>query len=103
MNTERSRTITLHKPIVYKGSELYEITVNPPTIGALRQAQAHTRNGRTDEAQTKFGITLVARCTGLDDSAVDMMEGDAFLVALEFASSFLGDDKQKASSDEQST
>jgi hypothetical protein len=98
--SERSKTIELHRPITYKGSELNEITLNPPTIGALRQAQAHTRNGRTDEAQTKFSIALVARCAGIDDAAAEMLEGDSFMEALEFASSFLGDDKKTASAAE---
>jgi hypothetical protein len=102
VSSERSKTIELHRPITYKGSELHEITVNPPTIGALRQAQAHTRSGRSDEAQTKFSITLVARCAGLNDEAVEMLEGDSFMEALEFASGFLGDDK-KTASDEEST
>jgi len=100
--TERTKTIELHRQIKFKGSELHEITLNPPTIGALRQAQAHTRNGRTDEAQTKFGIALVARAAGLDDAAIEMMDGDSFLEALDWVSSFLGEEKKDSSTAESS-
>jgi Phage tail assembly chaperone proteins, E, or 41 or 14 len=93
VSQERTLTISLHRSITYKGSKLDEITLNPPTIGQLRQAQAHTRNGRTDEAQTKFGIALVARVAGLDDDAVEQLDGDIFLQALKFVSGFLGEEE----------
>lgn len=87
--TDRSTTIQLDKPIVYKGSELHEIILNPPTIGAIRQAQAKFRRGRTDEAQTEFGIALIARCAGLDEESVNGLEADVFFQAMDFVNSFL--------------
>lgn len=99
---ERQRVITiaLHNTISYKGSTLSEITVNPPTMGAMRQAQGHQRNGITTESNTKMGVALVARCAGIDDAAVEQMEADDFADALEHVYSFLGGKKTSGNTSE---
>lgn len=95
MNGEREKTIPLASEIEHKSTIYDQITVKAPTIGQFRQSLAKMRQGQTQESQIQFGVALVARCAGVDEELIDQLPADAFFEALDFASSFLPEEKKE--------
>jgi hypothetical protein len=94
--TVRSKTIDLFSAIDNKGHKYTQITLRPPRTGERRQAEMHLSRGQTPTDFTKFGVTLVSKCCGVDEAVIEQMDDDQFMEAWEWVGSFFGGG-QKAS------
>lgn len=71
------KTVTLSRPVVYRGKEWTEVAASIPKIGQRRMAEIHYNSGNSPFADTMYQADLVLRCIGMNEKIefLDMLDG----------------------------